>query len=232
MGQSYRAAYSDNAYLRVIWGCEKNILDDIISAYCGNNSPIRLLDFACGTGRILNYLKDRTRVAIGVDISRSMLEVARRDIPDGNLIEADLTEHDVLGGITFNLITAFRFFPNAQPPLRRQAMGVLRRHLDENGYLVFNNHKNTVSARNRLARLCGRRGFSGMSPDEVTTLLTDNKLKLVRVYALGIFPASENRLLLPVWALRALETALSRVSLLRNYGQNLIFVCRPDRSGG
>ncbi len=223
-GESYQAAFSNNPYRSMIWQFEKTSLDHILATFYPD-TQIDLLDFACGTGRIMNYFAERTRQAVGVDVSPSMLEVARNNVGKGRIIEADLTREDILGDRKFNLITAFRFFPNAQPELRIQVMRVLRNHLADNGYIVFNNHKNTGSIRNRLARLCGRKKYRGMSTAEISDLLKESNLNVVKVYPLAIFPASEKRPLLPIFILRSLETILGWIRPLRNMGGNLIFVC-------
>jgi len=209
----------------VVWQFEKGILDRILKVFY-KKSEICHFDFACGTGRILSYLKDRTKHSVGVDLSPSMIEVARKSNRGAEIIEADLTRCDVLGDRKFNLITAFRFFPNAEGDLRMEAMQVLTRHLDDNGYLVFNNHKNTGSTKNRLARLFGRRNYKGMSIGEVKSLLAKTGLKIVKIYHLCVFPSSDNHMLLPVFFLRPIEAFLIKRRSLQIFGENLIFVCR------
>lgn len=227
-GRAYQAAFSDNPYRRMIWQFEQRILDRILRSFC-RDTAIRHLDFACGTGRILHYLTDRTTEQVGIDVSPSMLDIARQNNRGAEIIEADITTGDVLDERKFDLVTAFRFFPNAQPELRRQAMQALSRHLADNGCLVFNNHKNTGSTRNRLARLFGHRDFQGMSIAEVKALVDENDLKIVKRYPLSVFPASEVRPLLPIFVLRGIETLLSKLGPLGALGENLVFVCR--RSG-
>ena len=226
-GNSYHATFSDNPYRSMVWRFEKQILDRILVDFY-SNYEIQHFDFACGTGRILSYLEDRVKSSIGVDLSPSMLEVARKTIRNAQVIEADLTRNDVLGDRKYNLITAFRFFPNAEADLRMKAMKVLTKHLDNKGYIVFNNHRNTGSTRGRLARLFGQHGYKGMNIDEVRVLLVENHLEIVEIYPLCIFPASENHLLLPLLLLNFLETFLSKCRLFRNFGENLIFVCRKS----
>lgn len=223
-GESYHEAFLAKPYRRMVWEFEMRVLDCILRDSCWN-SEIRYLDFACGTGRILSYLADRTAYSVGVDLSPSMLAVARRNNVGAEIIEADLTKNDVLGERKFDLITAFRFFPNAQPDLRREVMQILSRHLAEGGHVVFNNHKNTESSLNRIARLL-RRGFHGMSTAEVNALLRDSDLEIVKVYHLCVLPVSEGFPLLPVFALRPIEAFLSKLRPLRNLAGNLIFVCR------
>ena len=224
-GQSYHAVFSDDSYRNMVWKFEKDILDHILTVFF-KNSEIHHFDFACGTGRILSYLEDRTRIAVGVDLSPSMLEVARKNSRTAEIIEADITRSNVLGDRKFNLITAFRFFPNAEAKLRMEAMQALSKHLDDNGYLVFNNHKNTGSTRNRLARLFGRRGYKGMSIAEAKELLAETGLEIVKIHPLCVFPASEKHRLLPLFLLRPLNALLDKCRLFQSLGENLIFVCR------
>lgn len=228
-GKSYHATFTNEPYRRMVWQFEKNILDNILSIYY-KDLEINYLDFACGTGRILTHLKRHAKVAVGVDLSPSMLEVARDNNKTVEIIEADLTRNDALGERKFNLITAFRFFPNAQPELQRQVMQVLTRHLSDNGCLVFNNHKNTACSRNRLLKILGRHGYTGMCDAEVKSLLTEAGLEIVKVYPLCVFPASEGLQLLPVSFLIPIETLLSKCRPIRNLGENLIYVCRKTKT--
>lgn len=224
-GISFHETFLNDPYRNIVWQLEQGILDNILSTFY-RDSEIHHLDFACGTGRILSYLKSRAEKTVGVDLSPGMLEVARKNNREVEIIEADLTRNDVLGQRRFNLITAFRFFPNAEDSLRIEAMKVIARHLEDNGYLVFNNHKNTGSTRNRVARLFGHVDFKGMSIAEVESLLGNNGLEIVKTYHLCTFPASDRYMLLPVPVLRFIERVLSHISVLCNFGENLVFVCR------
>ena len=229
-GQSYHAAFSDDAYRNMVWQLEKGILDHILTVFY-RNSEIHHFDFACGTGRILAHYENRVNSSVGVDLSPSMLNIARKNLEHSELIEADLTRDDVLGNRKFNLVTAFRFFPNAQPQLRMEAMRVMVKHLAKDGYIVFNNHKNLGSIRNRLARLCGRSGRKGMSMVDVQDLLARSGMEIERIYHLCVFPAAEGRMLLPRFLLRPIEVAFSRCTLLRSFAENLIIVCKRADNG-
>lgn len=224
-GRSYHRQFSDQPYRSLVWEHERLVLDRILAGQERRNA-FRHLDFACGTGRVLKYLSDRAGVSVGVDLSPSMLEMARETVPGAEIIKVDLTREDTLGDRVFDLITAFRFFPNAQVKLREEAMEVISRHLAPGGILVFNNHKNTASLRNRLARAVGRRDFKGMSPDEMTRLVSRKGLVVKDVFHFGILPATESRLLLPHPLLRRIEFFLARVKVFTYLGQNLIYVCQ------
>lgn len=101
----------------------------------------RYLDFACGTGRILGQLAPLARETVGIDISPSMLAEATRRVPTARLVHGDLTR-DALALGTFDLVSAFRFFGNAQQSLREGVLRAIRDVLAPRGYLVLNNHRN------------------------------------------------------------------------------------------
>jgi SAM-dependent methyltransferase len=229
-GESYHATFLRNPYRRMMWGLEKTALDDIRRRFLGGRE-LRHLDFACGTGRVLAHFAPDARATVGIDVSPSMLAIARRESPGSEILEADLTERDVLGDRTFNLITAFRFFPNAQQALRDAALGALVRHLDRDGVLVFNNHKNLASLRYRLSRRLGRGGVEGMRPREVRELVERGGLEIARTYAFGFTPASEERPLVPAALLNVLERALTRCPAIRGLGENIVFACRKTEAG-
>jgi len=225
-GQAYERRFHENPYRSLMWELEQRVLTRIVELFY-NGRTIRHLDFACGTGRILAHLENFTTTSVGVDLSPSMLEVARQKLERGEIIEADITRNDVLGDRKFNLITAFRFFPNAQPQLRLQTMRQLVKHLDTDGFIVFNNHKNLSSLTYRLARLLRRRsGNYGMNITEVQNLLSEVGLKVAKIYHIGVIPSTENHRLLPRPLLRILEAALSRCAIFHNLAQNVIFVCK------
>lgn len=224
-GESYHAAFSSIPYRRLIWDLEKKVLDRVVRERL-ERGALRHLDFACGTGRVLAHIADRADVSVGVDISPSMLEVAKAGSGRSEILEADLTRSDVLGGRRFDLITAFRFFPNAQPGLRAEAMGVLARHLAPGGRLVFNNHKNSSSLRFRLSRLrrCG--GRDGMSDAEARALAAANGLLIESVRGLDFSPVSEERAVLPLAVMRPVEEVLSKWTKARPWAANVIYICR------
>jgi len=234
-GSDYHQSFSPevNPYRAMVWRLEQATLDRILAAHPVGR-PTAHLDFACGTGRILQHLAGRTGSSTGVDVSASMLEVARRMAPAAELIEADLTQVDRLADRSFDLITAFRFFPNAEPELRRSVLAVLVRHLAPGGMLVFNNHKNSDSPRLRLARLRGRSGVGRTwSRREIDALLGAEALEVRQAYPVATLPLSERHVVLPVRLAEPLERGLSRWRGLAGIAQDTIYVAGrvPPRPG-
>ena len=228
-GQDYQADFQRLPPRKLAWKIEQRLLGKIVQRFLAGRS-IDYLDFACGTGRILSHLERHVSSSTGIDVSEAMLKVARSRSSRSRILQADLTRERVLGESSFDLITAFRFFPNAEPQLREEALGALAGHLKQDGILVFNNHRSTTSARSRLARLLtkGRRGNHGMSPQEVHELIAGKGLQLLKTYHLGIVPETESRPFKPRWFINIVEQAGTRLPLSAFAG-NIIYVCRPGR---
>ncbi len=52
----------------------------------------KILDAGCGTGRDVEYFLDESMDAIGIDLSKGMLEEARKRVPQGNFQQMDFTK--------------------------------------------------------------------------------------------------------------------------------------------
>ena len=199
--------------------------------------PASHLDFACGTGRILGLLSPIAASSTGVDVSASMLQVARDTLAGVELVEADITRDDCLGDRRFDLITAFRLFPRAEPSLRRDAIVAIARHLKPGGLLIFNNHLNRHSLVRRIVVALGRSGSTreeevnwGMSRHEAYQLAEMAGLEVAQEHSLAVLPFTNRHMLRPSWLLQALESTLGRVRLFAPLAQNLIFVCRHAKA--
>jgi SAM-dependent methyltransferase len=110
---------------------------DLPSVFRRHVAGKRALDFGCGTGRSTRFLRDLGFRAVGVDISRSMLERARALDPGGDY---RLVSGGDLGGLeagTLDLVLAAFTFDNI-PTLeeKERSLSSLRRVLAEAGRLV------------------------------------------------------------------------------------------------
>lgn len=121
----------------------------------------RYLDFACGTGRITSTVAPSCAESVGVDISPTMLETARRKLPSVTFKELDLTSGVPIELGAFDLATAFRFFGNAQDDLREPVLVALHQLLRPGGILIINSHRNPLAPYALLDRLSGNKS-SGM----------------------------------------------------------------------
>lgn len=227
-GAEYEAYYKTEAWEKFLWSREQEIIPKILDKYFAGKE-IRLLDFACGTGRITGLLENRVKTSTGVDVSGSMLAIARSKLKRTEIIEADITAENVLKGRKFNLITAFRFFLNAEPELRSSAIKALVELLDEDGLLVFNNHHSLGSPWIKLLyarhlRKNPEGTFNVMSVERMKDLVEGVGLEIVEIYPAGFFHPPK----VPVsyWLNRAIDGLASRLTFLNRFSESPIAVCR------
>jgi SAM-dependent methyltransferase len=119
----------------------------------GSSAPGSVADFACGTGRVLEFLGRYFPAPVGIDVSPDMLALARARCPRAKLILGDVTTTPGLAPGPYDLITAFRFFLNAEPPLRSEVLAWMRASLRPWGLVVANFHLNPASLRGMYLRL-------------------------------------------------------------------------------
>lgn len=231
-GTSYHDSFKSQKYRRMIWNIEKIYLKKIITDNF-RNEKITHLDFACGTGRILNFLEDRTSTSVGIDVSSEMISVARKTV-HSQIIEGDVTKNNLLNNKIFNLVTAFRFFPNAEESLRSGVLDAIVPHIANNGLLVFNNHRNKDSFFERIIRMVFRKQYRGLNLSEVKLMVKNYDLDLVGIYSMGLFRDSFKRNI-PVGLFRNIELLLGNLEILlgrffkfRSYGYNQIYIFRKN----
>jgi ubiquinone/menaquinone biosynthesis C-methylase UbiE len=146
----------------------------------------RYLDFACGTARITHVLASRAEESVGVDISASMLEIARKKCPGTRFVQADLTRDHVDIG-TFDLVTSFRFLGNAQNDLRKESISVMCSLLRPGGHLVVNNHRNPLALGTLLYGATGGVHKMDLTYFKLRRLLSENRLSIVRTVPIGFW---------------------------------------------
>lgn len=216
--------FSPGSFDAVMWEREQRLLDRILQQHV----PCResYLDFACGTGRVLAYVECHFQAAVGLDISPTMLAAAQQRVRAAMLVEGDATrDPTVLGGQRFDFITAFRFFLNAQPSLREEAMGFLASALkNDESRLLFNVHGNRYSTRVLVAGKARftREPFASMSVRECIDLAALHGLEVVEWYGIGSYDKALLRLM-PLGAWRWAERA---AALPKRFAVYLYFVCR------
>ena len=147
----------------------------------------RYLDFACGTGRITSTVGRYARDVYGVDVSSTMIASARARCPSAQLIVADITRDERALQVKpkFDLITAFRFFGNAEDELRASALDAIRARLKRNGMLLLNNHRNAWNAIEVVRRLCGQADYADLSTSKLRMLLKSAGFRVVLTHGIG-----------------------------------------------
>ena len=138
--------YGDRTWSTVLWTQERTFLRQLLDRPSFVPSRSHYIDFACGTGRVTQFLSPYFTKTTGVDISHAMLSRAREMVPDGNFIQGDVCTTDLLPGSKADLITAFRFLLNAEAQDRLPALKWMRSQLrDGDSRVVINNHGNLMT---------------------------------------------------------------------------------------
>jgi len=231
-GAEYEEYYQNKAWQKFLWSREQEILIKILEKYFAGKD-VHLLDFACGTGRITEFLENHVKTSTGVDVSDSMLAIAREKLKRTEVIETDITAENILKPRKFNLITAFRFFLNAEPELRSATIRALKELLDEDGYLVFNNHQNSgspwIKIRHAHYRKKNPEGtFNVMSIEQMKNLVEGAGFDIVEIYPAGFFHPPK----IPVsfYLNRAIDWAAGKFKFLNRFSESPIAVCRRKRN--
>lgn len=144
------------------------------------------LDFACGTGRITQCVSPKSSRSFGVDVSETMLEQAKEKSPNTTFFKCDLTK-DNIDVPAIDLVTAFRFFGNAENELRRSVLQEISKLLRPGGYFITNNHRNPYAIQILLTKITGGSSDVDLSYSKFKNLLSENGLRIVRSHSIGFW---------------------------------------------
>lgn len=154
-GELYERTYREG-YYRAQWErIERPLLRRLLAVTHAEGARTTL-DFACGTGRILAEHEAFFPDTWGVDVSEAMVTRARDRCAQSHIVLQDLTVAPL--PVSFDVITAFRFFLNAEPELRTSVVAALWRHCNPGGRLIANIHVNRNSPLGIAYRLRNRLG--------------------------------------------------------------------------
>jgi len=158
-----------------------------------------------------------------------MLAEAQKKLSKTSFVKADITNENALSGKKFNLITAFRFFLNAEPSLRAKVIKSLVPHLEDDGYLIFNNHHCLNSPWIKLYNWRHLKkdptGFyKVMTIGEMNELVDSVGLKIVKIYPVGYFRPPKIRI--PDFVNSAIEKIAFHIPLFDHLSESPIAVCK------
>jgi SAM-dependent methyltransferase len=120
---------------------------------------------------------------VGVDISEKMAAVAKTRVAKASFHIGDLTAEDAALG-QFDLITAFRFFGNAEDALRQQVLRILRAKIRSDGWLIINNHRNPSAIR---CKLSGETAGMDLTHKKLTRFLADAGFRVEKAIPIGLW---------------------------------------------
>jgi SAM-dependent methyltransferase len=231
--------YGWGSYSSFIWKIQQPLLRDILQHFCRRiNRPIRLLDFACGTGRVTSFMEQFVADIVGVDISPAMVDVARKKTIKTKFVVGDILCDYSLLQPPYDVIITFRFLLNAEDDIRRKVLYRLRELIAIDGLLILNVHGNLNSVRHpviiwkRWRQSRGKINYNmdimlnEMSSSETKQLLSETGFEIIEQRGFGILPG-----LLYRTPLHFIASVIDRFAAGKNWSKNwsidLVFVCRP-----
>ncbi|MBI5068457.1 MAG: class I SAM-dependent methyltransferase [Deltaproteobacteria bacterium] len=233
-----RVEYAAGSYASSIWALQRPFLARLVEGAGAPGGERALLDFACGTGRVLASVEGLATHAAGIDISPAMVELARRRCTRARLHVGDLVADPGLLPGPFDVITAFRFLLNVDPEVRLPVLAALRGRLRRpGGILIVNAHGNSRSMRHpaiawkRLRRRLSPAPpppgemLAEMGPAETRDLLARAGLAVEAQHGFGVVPPTLYRTPLRGLA-RAIDGLAAARPLARSVSVDLLFVCR------
>lgn len=228
-GQRYRRTY-EKGYYHYQWiYLERPLIERLFKELVADGAK-SYLDFACGTGRILGVAESFFNETTGVDVSESMLTEARNLCNRSSILKMDLTV-DYLKE-TFDIITAFRFFLNAEAELRYEALKAIHSRLRDRGVFIVNIHCNKRSilgyiyrVRNRILK---RNTANTEGYEEFKNLLQSNGFKIENVYWYSFLPRTGWYFeWLPKYFMKPVEKIWMKIPCLpKGIAQSFLCVCR------
>lgn len=192
--------YGRDSYSSFIWELQKPVLHRlVVQQQRRMGRGARLLDFACGTGRVLSFLEETVAESEGVDISSAMAEVAKSRCKKSAISVGDICEDHQLAAKKYDIITSFRFLLNVEPDVREMALRQLRSRLETGtGILLVNMHGSSRSLRHpailfrRRQKLAKKAHedlmLAEMHPDEVNALFRSCGFEIVSLHGFGLLP--------------------------------------------
>lgn len=220
-GKRYDLFYNNDYYDSRLWILEKEILEDIFQNYIKNNIKY-YLDFACGTGRILEVFEKKSIFSFGVDISKEMLKEGIKKFKKTTFLRIDITKNQLVFNKKFDVITAFRFFLRSEVSLRKNALLVINMLLKKNGIFIFNIHAN----RNGIMYFFKKnKNTTTLSLLEMSNLLKKYNFEIKKVYGLSFLPY-----IFSIYMSRKMwlfiERFLINLKLFTRLGGDLIILCQ------
>ena len=186
-GSNYDKTF-ETGYCAALWQkIEKPLLERSLYPFAGRERTS--MDFACGTGRITRVAAMLFGAVVGVDVSEAMLMHA--SVPENvRLYCMDITRLSLAE--TFDVVTAFRFFLNAEDSLRREALQAIYRHLREGGVLVCNIHLNATSPMGLVSRALNwaypKIPRNSLTLSQFSKVLTEEGFEIVDTTSYGYLP--------------------------------------------
>ncbi len=228
--------YEKGGFDEMLWHLEKRVFSDLLARNFESMDEIKVLDFACGTGRITEFLETHTKNIDALDISPEMVEIAKAKTRHANYIVADILENPDSIKDEYDLITTFRFVLLADADLRTKVFDRLSKVIGvTGGKIIVGIHGNPVSRRSLvhcrefLKRVPRENRTRSFSINDMRVLASGAGLKIDSIGGVGFVPRSLFKLLGPKISY-SIERLINLIPFAGRFGSNLIVSCSALKS--
>jgi SAM-dependent methyltransferase len=228
-GVKYEETYSNGYYFYLWKYVEKPIVEKIFTKL-KEFKITSCLDIACGTGRILSVEEEYFSETFGIDISEPMLFYAKKKCIQSSLVRADITKVPFKN--KFDLITAFRFYLNADYGLRKMTLNSIHQLLNKNGLFILNIHVNASSARGKYYmlrnKMQSKKTANVVKYEDMVSDLKKNGFSVIDTYWYGYLPRFGRYFsFFPKYFMLFIENTCRNTALVPDYmAENFLMVCR------
>lgn len=189
----YQSLYAEGNRDRLIWDLQRPLVQHLVQRACAGRGHTRLLDFACGTGRILSAVERLADEADGIDMSEEMVVRARAWCSRARIMVGTLRGSQTPSELQrdYDVITSFRFLLNVGDQMRRTMLEQFWERLQRrSGWLIVNNHGNTSSIRHLALRTnCDPAAMRNeLSDRSMRALLHEAGFAVHQVFGFGLVP--------------------------------------------
>lgn len=213
--------YQKNSYYSLMWEIEKKYLKEFLRKHKIKN----YLDFACGGGRVIKLVENYVDNSLGVDVSEDMLKIAEERVKKSKLLLQDITQIGLKE--RFDLITAFRFFLNAQTELKHNVLMEFQKITEKDSFIIVSNQGNKYSFRSFIflinKYLC-RNKINQMSKNDLEKLFKRYDFRLVEYKGIGFLPKELYKIPFIKKTLFNIDLLFYKLRILSYFSKNQIFV--------
>jgi SAM-dependent methyltransferase len=156
---------------------KKEIWPEVQTLVKGIKEGDKILDVGCGNGRLLEALRGKQVQYLGVDNSREMIKIARRNYPEEKFVCGDILDLQKIPADNFDYIFCLAVLPHIpSQKLRIKALEELRGKLAPHGRLILSvwNLWSRAASKDKLRSLIIKNGLlriSGRSQLELGDLV-------------------------------------------------------------
>lgn len=172
IAETYDQSRFDNTYGQYIDKQERKVLDQLL-----NNSTEKIVDLACGSGRLLNY------ATISVDASEKMVALAKQKHPEKQVIHAPAHATGIADN-SIDTIISFHFFMHLKDEQIDQILQECHRILKPNGRLIFD----IPSKKRRSLLKYQSNEWHGANSKSMKELKQLSDFKMTRSFGILFFP--------------------------------------------